>query len=369
MKEEEEEDEYFEEEDKIPSLVGNLDKLERAGEFARKEKELTVTNFKRKNGPGNRINANGYYDYKKFEGYQSQPQLANTKGFIDLFDANQTGFKTLTELPLQPLDIEKDILDDSTLLFIGRRRSGKTWAARHVLYCLKNRFPCGLVITGTKLNGFWNNYIPKEFIHDLTKLNEVLDRVFARQRFLLSKPELGIDPRIFLILDDVLGEKMKVRYSKQLLKMFTDGRHFKIFIAVTTQDPRGVPPDLRECTDIAFIFRQFQQTRKEAVCNDFMDYIEDKNARAKFLWHHTAMVDKDGQPADEKNIDFYKGGDGVRPSVLCVLQSRTTSNVLQIFKKFIAEDPGKFVLGNDAYWKALATGNYQDIMGTYKPPK
>lgn len=105
-----------------------------------------------------------------------------------------------------------------------------------------------MVITGTKLNDFWSQYIPKEFIHDIEDMGVVLENVYKRQQFLIEHPELGIDPRCFLILDDVLKDKYKVRFSKPLSRAFTDGRHYKVFTLITSQDPRGIPPDLRENT-------------------------------------------------------------------------------------------------------------------------
>lgn len=126
--------------------------------------------------------------------------------------------------------------------------------ARWLMYHLRHRFPAGIVITGTKLNDFWAEVVPQEFIHDVEDIDAVLDRVYARQAFIIQNAHLGIDPRFFVILDDVLKEKYKVRFSKALSRAFTgihffqisvilhtntlDGRHYKVFTLITTQDPR-----------------------------------------------------------------------------------------------------------------------------------
>jgi pyrimidine operon attenuation protein/uracil phosphoribosyltransferase len=91
-------------------------------------------------------------------------------------------------------------------------------------------------------------------------MDEVLESVCARQAFLKKHSYLGIDSRFFVILDDVLKDPNIVRYSKGLQNLFANGRHYGIFLMVLLQDPKAIPPMLRENTDIAVVFRQF--TRK-----------------------------------------------------------------------------------------------------------
>ena len=265
--------------------------------------------------------------------------------------------KNPADIPLRVLDIERDILDDSTVVLIGRRRSGKSWTARWLMYHLRHRFPCGVVITGTKLNSFWSQYIPDDFVHELEDMNIVIDRVFRRQKYLLEHPELGIDPRMFFILDDVLSDKYFIQYSPCLSKCFTDGRHHKIFLLITTQDPRGLPPTLRENTDCAIVFRQFQRGRKEAVCEDFFDYIENKELAKFFLWEKTKSIDLEGNVLEEA-----VGDDEEIPVPVAVLQSKTTNNLQEIFKLCPSHDPGDFIIGDIDYWKAMISGNWRAVM-------
>lgn len=268
-------------------------------------------------------------------------------------------------MPLASLDIEKDILDDFTILCIGRRRSGKTWACRWILYHLRHRFPCGICITGTKLNNFWARYIPAEYIHDVEDINIVLETVYERQRFLLKHPETGIDHRMFIILDDVMKDKYKVRFSKALSQAFTDGRHYGILTIITSQDPKGIPPDLRENTDLAVIFRQFQQGRKEAVASDFLDYIPLKKDRMKFLWEKTRKIDSEtGLQINEEELDVV-GLEHSVPVALCVLQAQLSEDYSKVFKKLVAEDPGEFAMGDTGYWKVLEDGSYNRLINTF----
>jgi hypothetical protein len=182
-----------------------------------------------------------YKEYKDFKGYYSNQFKSPLQKSLyrqakqDFFQLSEQGDRNsdegannLLNINLKPLDIEQDILDDFTCVLIGRRRSGKSFMARWLMYHLRHRFPCGIVITGTKLNDFWSALIPKEFIHDVENIEVVLDNVYKRQEFLISHPELGIDHRFFIILDDVLKDKFKLRFSKALSRAFTDGRHYKV---------------------------------------------------------------------------------------------------------------------------------------------
>ena len=76
----------------------------------------------------------------------------------------------------------------------------------------KENFPCGIVIAPTdKLNKFYDDFIPKLFIHHEFDVN-ILKMLFARQKYIIQKNEKRkesgkklIDPRIFLIMDDCMG--------------------------------------------------------------------------------------------------------------------------------------------------------------------
>lgn len=315
--------------------------------------------------------------------------------------ANQ-GSYDLSEMPLHPLDVEKDVLDDFTIVLIGRRRSGKTFGEQWMAYHLRHRFKFVMVITGTRLNCFWAQHVPMEFIHDVDDMEQVIRELFARQAYIKGHPELGIDPRCMLILDDVMGQKYRTRFSSALSTIFTDGRHYDMTVMVALQDPKGIGPDLREGTDLCVIFRVFEGGRKEVIYEEWLSYM-DKKARntnnnknnnnnntdkkrtegkavtgysggkdpvADFFWSNTGMVDpKTGEKIKEDRTTPEKVLNRAIPQAVCVLQARNTEDMQKVFKKFVAEDPGEFLLGDKRYYEAAATGKWEGIYGTYPPPK
>jgi hypothetical protein len=193
--------------------------------------------------------------------------------------------------------------------------------------------------------------------------------LFARQTYLIANPQLGIDPRMFLVLDDVMGDQYTIRFSEQLNAVFTNGRHFKIFLLVTMQDPKGVGPSLRENTDLAVVFRVYEGGRKEIIYKEWLSYFNSNDRIHKemvqdFFWNNTGKIDEDTlEPFVETHDEETADDDGI-PQAVCILQARTTSDLQKVFKKMVAEDPGDFYLGRKDYYEAALTGEYGRLYGT-----
>jgi predicted acetyltransferase len=156
-----------------------------------------------------------------------------------LLDKGDPFVNMVADMELAELDVDWDYLDDFVVAVFGRRRLGKTFGARNLVYKMKNRFPLVIVVTNTKLNGFWKKYVPEDFIWTVPDMDGVFEKLYARQTFILTHPELKIDPRVLLILDDVLEDQMILQYSKYLKASFTDGRHYKISILILLQYAKG----------------------------------------------------------------------------------------------------------------------------------
>ena len=69
------------------------------------------------------------------------------------------------KLVLSKLDITS-IPDDSVVVFIGKRQTGKSILVKDVLFH-KRDIPVGTVISGTEsANRFYSKLLPKQFIHE-----------------------------------------------------------------------------------------------------------------------------------------------------------------------------------------------------------
>lgn len=159
---------------------------------------------------------------------------------------------------------------------------------------------------------------------------------------------------------------------------------------------------MRENTDLAIIFRQFQRGRVDAIRDDFLDQIDEKKLQTEFHRLHTSKRNSDGtiyNPEDwvhdevmpkfakvnssappvktdttddkKEKIEEDKSKkiknlveEGI-PQAMCTLQCDTTDNILDIFKIAVAEKTPPFRLGDVRYWEALQKGRYTQLRNTF----
>lgn len=168
----------------------------------------------------------------------------------------------------------KKIPQDAVVVFIGRRRTGKSTLVRDLLFHHQD-IPCGTVISGTEeSNSFYGKMIPPIFING--EYNPMILATFVkRQKMMIMRmkkdEEQGIrsrlDPRSFMILDDCMYDDSWTR-DKNILYLFLNGRHLKAFFIITMQYPLGIQPALRTNVDYTFILREpFASNRKRIYEN------------------------------------------------------------------------------------------------------
>lgn len=158
-------------------------------------------------------------------------------------------------LKLSKFDINK-INDDSVVVLIGKRNTGKSFLTKHLLY--NNRsIPVGTVISGTEgANQFYSKMVPPVFIHD-EYTPAITSNVLKRQKLVIKKINQGhnIDGRAFFILDDCLYDNTWQK-DINIRSCFMNGRHYKLMFILTMQFALGVPPNLRTNIDYVFILRE-----------------------------------------------------------------------------------------------------------------
>ena len=236
------------------------------------------------------------------------------------------------ELPkLQEWDSD-DIKLDSTIVAIGKRRTGKSWALRDIMFKMKDKIPAGIVISQTdELNKFWRQYIPETYIYPKYNPN-ILDMVFERQKAILNdkkktKAEIEKEAPFFILLDDVISDQ-SLKYDENLQELFVAGRHYKLFVMITTQYAKGITPILRGNTDYVLVFKTMQGRQRECLWEDYGDFMT-----------------KDGffTLMDEYTEDN---------EVLVFDTSENTSQPLEMLRWWKAQDPGKFRMGSKEYWES-----------------
>lgn len=169
------------------------------------------------------------------------------------------------KLKLFKFDMSK-IGDSKVVVFIGKRNSGKSCL---VLDYLRHNLdiPIGTVISPTdEYNQTFKNHVPDMFIHNEFTAN-TLETFVARQKkqCKLAEQNPSIDPRAFLILDDCMADSKSWVNDKNIRFLFMNGRHLRVTLIVTLQDPVGIPPNLRGNIDYAFICKDTNKQNRRKI--------------------------------------------------------------------------------------------------------
>jgi len=225
----------------------------------------------------------------------------------------------------------EDIKLDATIVAVGKRRTGKSWVFRNLMYLMKDKFPAGIVISQTdELNKFWRQYVPAKYIYPRYE-PEILDAVFKRQKKILNNKNMTDAEKdkaapFFILLDDVISDQ-RLRYDENLCELFVAGRHYRLFILITTQYAKAITPTIRGNTDYCFIMKTIQQKQRESLWEDFGDFLT-KDAFAHIL-------------------DAYTEDNEVLVIDTC---PEHQVDPLEMMSWWKAQDPGKFKMGDKKYW-------------------
>lgn len=180
-------------------------------------------------------------------------------------------------LTLSKFDMKK-IPQDAVVIFIGKRRTGKSTLVRDLLYYHQD-MPVGTIISGTEeCNQFFSKMFPPLFIYyEFSPV--ILDKFCKLQRLKMQKiqTEKGqfgenyksrIDPRSFLILDDCMYDEEWTR-DKNIRFLFMNGRWIKTFFLITMQYPLGINPSLRTNVDFVFILREPNMNNRKRIYENY----------------------------------------------------------------------------------------------------
>tara|TARA_B110000261_G_scaffold82268_1_gene94569 strand:+ start:10270 stop:11271 length:1002 start_codon:yes stop_codon:yes gene_type:complete len=221
---------------------------------------------------------------------------------------------------------------DATIVAVGKRRTGKSWVFRNIMYHMRDKFQAGIVISQTdELNKFWRQYVPAKYIYNKYDPS-ILQAVFERQKKILNDQnrtdeEKEKEAPFFILLDDVVSDQ-RLKYDESLMELFVAGRHYKLFVLITTQYAKGITPILRGNTDYCFMMKTLQQGQIEALWEDFGSFLT-KAAFAQILNTYT-----------EDNETLVVN--------TCPDTEVTPLSMLSWWK---AVDPGEFHMGSEEYWR------------------
>lgn len=172
--------------------------------------------------------------------------------------------------------------------FFGKRRTGKTYTLRWWMYNCFRHIPFGVVFTNTKINGFWDTYVPEWLVFQGLQMHK-MDALIQRQKRLIAKwkkehpeeckrnpdaykeaPELAA----FCILDDVIADRVAMQWNKDINTFFVEGRHLCISVFITTQHVKGIGPMLRGNMDVVCFQPIFQREARMTLADLYGGFTE-----------------------------------------------------------------------------------------------
>jgi hypothetical protein len=172
---------------------------------------------------------------------------------------------------LRKFDI-RSIPKDAVIAFLGKRRTGKSTLVKDFFYYNRD-FAAGTVVSGTeKLNSFFKDFIPKEFIHDKYS-SPLIQNILQAQGMVIehnkrASKDKQVDPSAFLVLDDCFYDDQWKR-DEPMKEIMFNGRHFKLCLLMTMQYPIGIPPAFRANIDYVFILRETGHNDLKKIYENF----------------------------------------------------------------------------------------------------
>lgn len=229
----------------------------------------------------------------------------------------------MEEITIKKFDITK-IQKDSIIITIGKRRTGKSFLIKDILYHNRD-IPVGMVISHTDhLSHFYDKFIPSMFIHKNFS-SSILKNLFKRQEKAIK--DKWEDPHVFLLLDDCLADSQHWSKDEGIKEIFFNGRWYKILFILSMQAPMGIPPALRTNIDYTFILKNNNAADREKIYKHYAGVFGSKDIFNKVL--------------DDCTEDYN----------CLVIDNTTHSNRLdeQIFF-YKAEDNGDFRMCSNDVW-------------------
>lgn len=172
---------------------------------------------------------------------------------------------------------------DFTMVAYGKRRTGKTHFLKALCFQMRRYFPTVIVFTKTKFNGDLLKIFPDAYIYndmDESRLSAILDAQRAAVGEVKKTEQPWPNQRLLLVFDDVLSDSKNPRYNEMLRKMFFEGRHFWVSFVITSQDSKGLPPAMKQNTDITFILPMQARRDRETVADNSLPFLlNDKDTR------------------------------------------------------------------------------------------
>lgn len=239
------------------------------------------------------------------------PQKSNPESELVQRVLAEAAGEDLVSVPLNKFQPGKfpNISLFSTTTVYGKRKSGKSVFIKWYLQFYKYELPWFWIFTLTRVNSFYESWIPEKFIIPNFSA-EALEQIMARQTLArrMAERDPRINPRACVIWDDYNGRD--IRYNDTLASYYYTGRHFMTFNVFAAQHITLTPPAIRSNTDLVILFNTDYADSLEHYWRDFAGKLPKETfyrlfAQATSEKNHFLAINNDPKvPLSEK---FFEG--------------------------------------------------------------
>ena len=174
------------------------------------------------------------------------------------------------KLKIKKFDCSK-LTQYATVMCIGKRGTGKTTLIRDIMSHMAERVDFGIAMCGTEETARdMGEFIPPSCIYNEYSA-EALDVLLKHQKKTVMG---GAYKKTYLIMDDTLYDKSILK-SKNMRRLFMNGRHRKIFFLAAVQYLMDLPPDLRANVDFVFALKENIIANREKLWKNFFGMFND----------------------------------------------------------------------------------------------
>jgi len=218
-------------------------------------------------------------------------------------------YMDIKSVSLKKFDMSK-LKEDSVVVLLGKRRSGKSILVKDILYHKRNKVQIGSVISNTDhLSKFYEKFIPKILIHNKYK-GGIIKNMIKRQ--IKASNENWKNGNAFLLMDDCLSDSRVWKRDENIKEIFFNGRWYNFLFILTMQAPMGITPELRTNVDYTFIFKNNNARDRETIFKNYAGVFPDFKTFSKILDgctedYHVLVIDNttDSNKLHDQ-VFFYK---------------------------------------------------------------
>ena len=177
-------------------------------------------------------------------------------------------------------------LINKVIVVLGPRNSGKSFLIKDIMTLIQD-IPVCKIINGTEeMTGHYASFVPSVCIHEEYKTDTIKNFV-QRQKEICKKvknePDYrNVDKRGLLLLDDLAYDKSWTK-QKDIRFIFMNGRWAGITFIMASQEPMGMPPELRSNIDYVFICNQNNYKDRDKIYDNYVSGFKNKKEFNKVL--------------------------------------------------------------------------------------